>query len=270
MRLPLLALVGGVLLAGPLRAQGESPDALRAGLQIPLVPVERADGATPAVTVSSPSGYGADGGLAFAGAGFQERTRFTNTRDAALVVGLGLGDARRTVGLEVAATSYSLGRRHAPGAVGSVSFKLHRMLPGAVAVAGGVENAVHWGDTDAGRSVYGSVSHLFLLNGDPRLRFGAVVLTAGAGNGRFRTEHDVETGKKTISPFGSLALFVARPVTVVADWTGQDLAVGTSFVPFQRVPLVITPALADLTHRAGDGARFVLGVGYGIRFRSPL
>jgi len=186
------------------------------------------------------------------------------------VAGVGLGDARRTVGLELAATSYSIGRRHAPGAVGSVSFKVHRILPGAVGLAVGVENVVNWGDSDAGRSVYGAASRVFRINQDPRMRLGAFALTVGAGNGRFRSERDVNTDQGTITPFGSVAFFIAQPVTVIADWTGQDLVVGTSFVPLRKVPLVFTPGIADLTHRAGDGARFVMGVGYGLRFRGPF
>jgi hypothetical protein len=268
MRLPLLALAGSVLLGGPLSAQGT--DVLRAGLGIPDVPVERSGAASPAVTIGSPTGFGADGGIAFAGVGLQARTRYTTDPDAGLVAGVGLGDARRTIGLELAATSYSIGRRHAPGAVGSLSFKVHRILPGSVGLAVGMENAVHWGDTDAGRSAYAAATRVFRLNQDPRVRFGAVALTAGAGNGRFRSERDVNADRKTITPFGSVALFVAQPVTVIADWTGQDLMVGTSFVPLRRIPLVFTPGVADLVHRAGDGARFVLGIGYGLRFRTPF
>jgi hypothetical protein len=267
---PFLLLAGSLLLAGPLAAQSGGRDTLRARLGITSVPVTREGGTSPAVSISSPTGYGADAGLAFAGVGFQQRTRYTNLKDAAIVAGLGLGDARRLVGLEAAVTSYSLGRRHAPGEVGSVSFKLHRLLPADFAVAAGVENVVHWGDTDAGRSPYAALSRVFLLNDDPRVRFGALVVSAGVGGGRFRSERDVQQDRRVASPFASAALFVAEPVTVVADWTGQDLAAGVSFLPIRRLPLVFTPAVADLTHRAGDGPRFILGIGYGLRCRTPF
>ncbi|WNN91672.1 hypothetical protein [Gloeocapsopsis dulcis] len=35
---------------------------------------------------------------------------------------------------------------------------------------------------------------------------------------------------------------------------------------FSTTPLVITPAIADVTGNAGDGTRFILGVGYAISF----
>ena len=55
-------------------------------------------------------------------------------------------------------------------------------------------------------------------------------------------------------------------VSLIADWTGQDLNLGASIVPFRNLPLVITPAVADVTGNAGDGARFILGVGYAISY----
>ena len=66
--------------------------------------------------------------------------------------------------------------------------------------------------------------------------------------------------------FGSVGLRVVEPVSVIADWTGQDLTLGTSIAPFRNFPLVITPAVADVTGNAGDGARFILGVGFGYSF----
>jgi hypothetical protein len=66
--------------------------------------------------------------------------------------------------------------------------------------------------------------------------------------------------------FGSAALRVAQPVNLIVEWTGQDMNVGASISPIPGVPLVITPAAADITGTAGDGTRFILGVGYGIRF----
>jgi len=59
----------------------------------------------------------------------------------------------------------------------------------------------------------------------------------------------------------SVGVRVLSPLSLIADWTGQDLMLGASIVPFVRLPLFIAPAFADVTGSAGDGARFVLGVG---------
>jgi hypothetical protein len=55
------------------------------------------------------------------------------------------------------------------------------------------------------------------------------------------------------------------PISFVTEWTGQDLAMGLSIVPFKNFPLTITPAFRDITG-AGEGARFVLGTGIGFGF----
>jgi hypothetical protein len=59
---------------------------------------------------------------------------------------------------------------------------------------------------------------------------------------------------------------LAEPISFIADWTGQDLTIGTSIAPLRRIPVVITPAVADVTGNAGDGARFILGIGLGYTF----
>jgi hypothetical protein len=79
------------------------------------------------------------------------------------------------------------------------------------------------------------------------------------GTGRFRTEHQILNSHDTVNPFGGFSLRLAQPASLLADWTGQDLDAGLSVVPFRRVPLVITPGVADLT----TTPRFIVGVGYG-------
>jgi len=128
-----------------------------------------------------------------------------------------------------------------------------------------VEGAVPWGDTDAGTSAYAVASNMFKLRLRPDDPFGSVVVSAGVGNGRFRSEGDVVDGVETWNVFGNVSTRVSRRVSVVADWTGQDLNVGGSLLAFPRYPVVVTAGLADVTHRAGDGARWIVGVGYGFR-----
>lgn len=218
-----------------------------------------------ATSIATPTAYGAQWGDAFVGFGYQERTRFTDIDDGAVTAGFGLGDARRLVGAEIAVTSFSTIRRGF-GDTGGVSFKVHRRLPEGFAVAIGVENAIDWGDGDAGKSVYGVVTKAFPLRPNQADPLSRLTVSIGAGGGRFRSEDDIREGDGGTNVFGSVALKVAQPVNVIAEWTGQDLNLGASISPIPGVPLVITPAAADVTGTAGDGTRFILGVGYGIRF----
>lgn len=256
-----------------LPAGAQEADSLRRAMRLPQPPTfevgARGQWIAPGITVGVPSGYGADWGDAFIGAGFQATTRYVDHADGGIVAGFGIGDARRYVGLEVAASSFGTFRSCCRG---GVSAKVHRVLPADASIAVGWENALVWGElevgqdiaTDAGTSLFAVASKVFRLREDPASVLGSMTLTAGAGNGRFRSEDDILNERETVEPFGSVAVRLGEPLSGVASWTGQDLNAGLSIVPLRRVPLFITPAFADLT----TSPRFILGVGYGFNFTS--
>ena len=70
-----------------------------------------------------------------------------------------------------------------------------------------------------------------------------------------------------INAFGSVGVRIWSFLNVVADWTGQDLNVGVSVTPIPDFPLVLTPALVDVTGRAGDKMRFSIGAALTYDFR---
>ena len=75
-------------------------------------------------------------------------------------------------------------------------------------------------------------------------------------------------GTDGLNPFGSVAVRVLPPVNAIANWTGQDLALGLSIAPVPKWPIVITPAMMDvMTGAAGDGARFSMSAGISYDFR---
>jgi hypothetical protein len=220
--------------------------------------------AQPGNSVGSESAWGAGWGDFFGGVGYQERGRFSSKPDASASVGFGLGDARRLLGLEVGINSASTFNQ-TPGKNGSVSLKLHRVLPGAFGVAVGVENAANWGGTDGGSSTYGVVSHTQKIRDDPSFFLGSIAWNVGIGNSRFLSQSDLAAGKTGVNAFGSVGIRLASRASFVGDWTGQDLDTGLSLVPFRSSPLVLSLGMADVTRRAGDGPRFVVGLGGGFR-----
>jgi hypothetical protein len=232
--------------------------------------------AAPGNSVSSPSAFGANMGDVFVGAGYQNTERLNNEHDYAAVAGFGLGNSRSALGLEVAFTSFST-VRSGFGQTGGVSLKLHRVLPHDFGVAVGYENAGTWGAPNGGHSWYGVVSDVRNLTDNPTGFLGSIVLNAGIGNGRFRDVHIttlstgqviVGTPRQNIGFFASGGLRLHRTTSLVADWGGQDLSVGLSIAPFASFPLVLAPALADVTERANSKARFILGVGFGYHMRN--
>ncbi len=227
--------------------------------------VEEAFRASPALSINIPTGYGADNNTGFISATFQERTRYANVSDGGLGIGIGLGDARKAVGVELSYTAASFGGSRDFGA-GGFNAKIHRQLAPDLAVAAGWNGFANIGGrNDFENSLYGVATKVFRTREDINSAFSRVAVTAGVGNGQFRTENAVANDSNNINVFGNVAVRVAEPVSLIAEWSGQDLGVGLSVAPFKNIPLVITPAVRDIVG-AGDGPRFVLGTGFAFKF----
>jgi hypothetical protein len=262
------ALALSAALAAPSTAQQDD-------FLLPLPPVIDSPArslSAPAISIGAPTGFGAAFGDIFLGIGAQSRTRYADKPDGGAVVGIGLGDPRRYLGLEVAVSQFGTLRSCCRG---GVSLKLHRMLPGATSVAVGWENVTGWGQlpggnitgefTDAGSSVYGAVSRVFFLDPHGRHPYRSVAATVGVGDGRFRREGDILTGRERVNAFGSLGVRLVEPASVVATWTGQDLNAGLSISPVPSLPVAFTVGAADLTTMP----RFIVGAGIGINYPVP-
>jgi len=229
--------------------------------------------AAPGSSAGSPSAFGPNWGDGFVGGGVN-KARYTGKVDGSLSAGFGLGNARDLVGLEVAISFLSLinNDNDQTGFLerNAVSFKAHRVFPENIALAVGWENAlVLGGDTDGGRSVYAVLSKVQTLGErGPDDLFNTVTISMGLGNGRFREDADIRAGNEAVNGFMSVGVRVMEPLSVIADWTGQDLTLATSIVPFRSIPLVITPALTDMLGKTGDRARLTVGAGMGFQFAS--
>jgi len=232
--------------------------------RLPFVPLQGREQRDPSIAIGTPSAYGKSWGSASIGLSLQSRTRFTNTADGGLGIGFGLGDPKQTAGLDVGVNVLDL--IGDTGQDGSISFKLDRRLPQDLAVAVGVNNAIAWGETDGGSSVYGVVSKMFRLTESVQAPFSRLYVSAGLGEGQYRSQADIDNDVDSVGLFGSVAVQVVPQMYAIAEWTGQDLTVGISVVPFGNLPLVITPAVTDITGNAGDGSRFILGIGYEFSF----
>lgn len=250
----------GALLAAA-NAGAQNPDSLRSiyTLAVPVLgqrhsPVR----ASPGSSVQSPTAFGADWGEGYLGVGYTERMRYihgANQQDGAVMAAFGFGNSRKYVGLETALTSFST-VRSGLGNHSSVSFKVHREFPSHFALAAGWEDAIRTKGTDGGTSGYVVASSWYKR----------LTASAGIGGGRFKTEAALANDRKAVNAFGSLAYQLASPISLITDWSGQDLGIGASLVPLKSIPIYIEPAFVDLTGSAGDGARFVLGVGLGFSF----
>ncbi|MDJ1185673.1 hypothetical protein [Roseofilum casamattae] len=220
--------------------------------------------ASPTAAISIPSAYGQTWGKIGIGIGLQSRTRNTRKADGGLGIGIGLGQPQTGVGVDVGVNILDLLGNTAED--GSISIKVHRQLPDNWAIAAGVNNILEWGNTDGGSSVYGVVSKRFDLREEASSPFSRLYTSVGVGGGQFRSETDVLEGNDSVGVFGGVAVRVNGRMNAIAEWTGQDLTLGVSVVPFPQHPLILNPAVTDVTGNAGDGPRFILGIGYIIAF----
>lgn len=235
----------------------------------------------PGITISNPSGYGAERGQVFAGIGFQSRTRFSGganpgtvfgggARDGTAGIGFGIGNARESVGLQLSYTAASFGGSRDPLS-GGFNAKLHKQFGRGWAAAIGGEGIINIGRlpedddeiefNDFEGTYYGVITRTISLREDFSQPFSRLTLTGGAGSGRFRTVDQIANGEFAVGVFGSAALQVFPSTNLITEWTGQDLAVGLSVAPFPDFPIVFTPAIRDIAGEGDGDPRFVLGVG---------
>lgn len=213
----------------------------------------------PSSSIASPSGYGAQWTEFFTGISIQSRPRYRTKANGSGVIGFGLGNARDLVAMEVSLGIHGL---WPPGDKGAVNLKVHRLLPSEVGVAIGWDNALGWGGTDGKSAFYLAISKTFHLRASDKEMFSMLTLHSGLGNGGYRSEEAVFTDRNTLGWFASLGLRIAAPVSVIVNWSGQDLFAGFSVTPFRKNPFAITVAAQDLTGRAGDGVRYLVSFAY--------
>ena len=259
----------GVLVAGTLPVSatpGELPPLLPGGTQQFLTPLS--DWTIPGMSAATPLGFGAEWGSVWAGASYQNQLRYGTANDGAVAVGFGVGDATKYVGLQVGVISFSTVRSGFGERMG-IDLHLHRRFGELWSVAVGVESfAADYDITqDSDKNVYAVGSRWLGLRSNPDAPFGLAMVTLGVGSGRFQTNASFENRENGVGAFGSFGVRVLQPLSLISEWTGQDLTLAASVTPLRDQDVAITAGFADVTGAAGDGARFVIGGSVGLRFR---
>jgi len=229
-------------------------------LVAPEIPEEY--GASPALSIYIPVGYGADKNTVFLTGTYENSVRNDPGSVGTGGIGVGLGDAKKAVGAEL---SYTFTTRDDPFGEGGFNAKLHRQLGQDASAAIGWNGFLNIGRNDFEQSKYGVITKVFRTQDSLNKPFSRVAFTVGVGDGQFRSNGAIKAGDNNVNVFGNVAVRVARPVSFITEWTGTDLALGLSIAPFRNIPFVITPAVRDVVG-AGDSPRFVLGAGTAFRF----
>jgi S-layer homology domain len=219
--------------------------------------------------ITTPSGFGANLGEIFIGAGYQDNlpVAFAPPGGDPRTVyggGIGLGNARSLIGLEASYTS--AGARI--GDRGGFNFKVHKQLGDNVSIAAGWDNAIRNGYTtsnDPRDTFYGVITAVLPVGETSNF-----TASVGGGNGRFRTFGDLSADNNTTNIFGSLGFRVSENIGLVADYNGRNLNIGLPLTLKlgDSVGFQVTPVLLDVAgdQNSGPKSRFGIGGGIGIRF----
>ncbi len=263
-----------------LGAQGTDLEALRAKFRLPVPEVGlateqgRFPRGAPGTSSGSPIAFGANWNDAFIGFGLQAPVRYSaaGDSDGSASFGFGLGNGQDIAGLEVTINALSTVRSGVGNRVG-FGFKAHKIIANGWGIALGVQGVQLQPNSDDRNTVYGVATRSWDLKDN---LFEQLTWSGGIGTESFQMAKDLNGGKHGVGVFSSLALRVNGRSSIIADWSGQDLNLGLSFVPFPSLPLVLSPAISDVTGASNSGfvpgvgqkktgPRFTLGVGFAFR-----
>ncbi len=266
MSAPALALA--VLIALPGASQAQGRDVYRLPMPTPPQMAGQEMGrAQPGVAASSPVGFGPGRGDIFAGFGYSSKGATAGESDGSLSVGGGFFSAQETVGLEVVLTSLST-IRSGFGSRMSGALKVHKAFANNIGVGLGVESiAITGGDeTDVDPAFYLAATKVQTLRDAPT--FNQATLNLGVGNERFGMtyNHEGETDEPGMGVFLSAAVRINWMSSAIVDYSGGALNLAASFAPFRDLPLVITPAIADVSSVTTGGRRVTLGAGFSWKY----
>jgi len=220
-------------------------------------------------SLTTPVAWGASNNVIFMGAGITAPSPYTKGTDGAAVLGVGLGDPAKNLGVQLSVTSIDLSQWKEY----SASFQLSRDLGNASAIAVGLQNVMITTGGDSGKSYFFVYSHgaqgnpfINKSTGDSKLTY-----SIGVGSGTYgkKSPADVLDGKGNYGTyvFGNVAYEVARSFNVITDWNGLNLNAGLSKTFYiSSLPIGIVVGVADLTKYSGDGPRLIVSGGTGFTF----
>ena len=197
--------------------------------------------ALPGFSVVAPTGMVASWGVAYAGVSGISRAVYSSQTDGAASAGFGFGNAQKFIGgsidLGIGSINPTDGDAMSRGNIGITLG--HFFTDALLGVSVGAKNITGW-DNDRKNpdpSYYVAVTKVLPNNVAP------VMLNIGAGsNGYAKLNYRPSPGKKRkdeVDVFASVAAYVHPQASVIIDYTVGATSIGTSLVPFAKLPLTV-------------------------------
>lgn len=200
--------------------------------------------------------------------GYEQWQRDDPFVDGALNVGVGFGNPRRAIAIEL---DYNIESYRGVPEGGSVDLRLGRSLADgdrfkAAVSAGWLRVATHGQLAREPSSPYGVVTLAWPLRPDDRNFRQTLQLNLGGGSGRFQRIDQAWLPSQGV--FASLGVELAPNLGLSAGWVGRGVNASLSLVPLRGVPLFATLSGVNLDNSGNAGRAVVLSLTWGGSFRT--
>lgn len=188
--------------------------------------------------------------------------------DGAVNVGVGAGNARKFVALEVDFNLESLADTNNGG---SLDVRLGRELISthtfALQLGAGWLGVASYGDwPKSGGSPYGVLTAAWPLRPNDAEFRQVLQVNLGGGGGRFQRLDGQDLASNGL--IASVGVELAPNLGISTGWAGRGLNASISYVPLRATPLYLTLSGANLTNVDGTGRAVALTVSWGGSFRT--
>lgn len=224
---------------------------------------------SPSLNPGVPSAFVANWGDVFVAGSAATQGNERPDADGSWVAGFGLGDASRAIALELSGGCGSVKNFCSNGSFGARVSRLLINQPRArLALAGGWQNGVQWGNEGRQDNVY-SATLTYAIPLRPGTSFPQTFqINAGVGNSSFAPY--VDTGSESqVGGFGSVGVELTPALGVSAGWSGRGVNAQLSYSPLRDVPISLNLLGADLLNQTPAGTVGVLTIGWGTNFTTP-
>lgn len=225
---------------------------------------------SPSLNPGVPSAYIANWGDVFVGVSAATAGNLRPNADGSWGAGFGLGNAERAVALEVSGGCGSFKQFCANGGLGfRVSRVLMKTPTSLLALAGGWQNTVQWGNEGRQDNIYyGTLSYSFPLRSIQSNFPQTLQINAGVGNSSF-APFDPINSEDNIGGFASIGVQLSPALGLSAGWSGRGANAQLSYTPFRDTPVTVNLLGADLFNQNPAGTVGVLSVTWGRTFLTP-
>ena len=233
-----------------------------------LFSTERFDeaAALPSSSLGAPSGMVSSWGSYFTALGGLTNPAGSDRTDGSFSLGMGLGNPIKNIGATVTLAIGSVNFDGGAGERGAFNIAIGKFFNDwQLCIAVGGLNVAGWNrlTTEPDSSAYVALTKILPFNNHP------VIVNVGMGNNVFADiKANVINPVDELAGFIGIGFYLTPQISLIVDYTSGILAAGTSLVPIDNLPLVVTLGAFDINKVMPNHAKvsFVGSIAYSFSF----